>query len=378
MERDGSRIIIPFQFIFIILEIQINPVAMKIFRSKMRKTDPSTMHFVGERFLDIPNAQLFVYNKEEYKEVQDLKMDELEEFSDPNKVYWLNLHGIHDTEMVKAIGTRLGIHYFIIQDILDTTQRSKVQELDNYMFFSIRSILPSANTGIEMEQISFILGKNYLVSFQERKNDYFDHIRHRIREYKGFSRERGPDFLLYLLIESIFDNYYTTVDAMDDKIQILLNFENQSSTDPKMIHQIEASKQILLRIKKSISPLRDALNQTDRIFLNFVESIHLKYYIDLREQCYQLIEMIDSQYLKLESGINLYFSLQGHYMNQVMKTLTVIATIFIPLTFIAGIYGMNFNFMPELQWHWGYFGILFIMLIITVLMLWYFKRKKWF
>jgi magnesium transporter len=344
----------------------------------MRKPDPSSMQFVGEQYLEEPSTQLFIYNEAGYEEIKDQKIDQMVAFNDPEKVYWLNIHGIHDTEMVKTIGHHLGIHNFVIQDILDTTQRSKVQELEDYMFFSIRSILPTDHSDISMEQISFILGKNYLVSFQERINDYFDHVRYRIREYKGFSRERGPDFLLYLLIESILDNYFTTIEVLDDKIMELTDFSDQKRGDPSQLQHIEFSKQTLTKIKKSISPLRDALHQTDRMFKGFIEPTHLKYYIDLREQCYQLVEMIDSQYAILESGINMYFSLQGHLMNQVMKTLTIIATIFIPLTFIAGIYGMNFSHMPELHWKWGYYAILILMLIITLLMVIYFKRKKWF
>jgi len=344
---------------------------------KPKSHDPERIEFIGQKYLEKYYVQLFEYNNDELSEVQDFIKIDFSKFNKNEKIFWLNLHGIHDPEPVKEICNRLDIHRLVLEDILDTNQRPKLQEFGHYLQFSVKSILPEGNEKLVTEQISFILGKNYLLSFQEKKGDHFEHIRRRLREKKGLVRERTADYLLFLLLEAILDNYFETVEMVENKTTKLLQFDLQSDPHPSVIFDIEKTKSETLLLKKMIDPIRIAIQNLENESGLILER-HLKYYVELKDQCNQLIDEINTLYTRLDSGINLFFSLQGFKMNQIMKTLTVIATIFIPLTFIAGVYGMNFDEMPELHWRFGYFTVWAIMLIVIALMVVYFRKKKWF
>jgi len=351
---------------------------MKIRRRKIKVVDPKKIEFIGDQYLDKSSIQLFVYDKNEYVEEKEIVADDITGFNDGGKVYWLNIHGIHDVDVIQTICQRMNIHKLVIQDILDTTQRPKLQEFDDYLFFSVKSPLPQKNEHLEHEQISFILGSNYVMSFQEKKGDHFEHIRQRIREYKGISRERSADFLLYLLLESIVDNYTETLEAIEKRINASIKLDDSTDPGPAAIHEIESFKEELFNIKIHITPLKESISLLENEITEFIDQKHKKYYFDIKDQCLYLIDSLNSLYQKLESGENLFFSYQGHRMNQVMKTLTVVATIFIPLTFIAGIYGMNFEYMPELSWKWSYFTLWTVMIVLFVSMVIYFRKNKWF
>ena len=351
---------------------------MKIRRRRVKVVDPKKIEFIGDQYLDETSIQLFVYDKNEYLEKRDLNVDQIVDFKDPGKVYWLNIHGLHDVNIIQSTCQKMNIHKLVIQDILDTTQRPKLQEFEDYLFFSIKSTLPQEGDQIKTEQISFILGRNYVMSFQEKKGDHFEHIRQRIREYKGISRLRGPDFLLYLLLESIVDNYAETLETIEKRINKMIKLDDDFDPGPDAIHKIEQFKEELFNVKVSITPLKESILQLESEMSDFIDQKHKKYFFDIKDHCLFLIDSVNALVQKLESGENLFFSYQGHRMNQVMKTLTVVATIFIPLTFIAGIYGMNFENMPELKWEWAYFALWAIMVVLFVSMVVYFRKNKWF
>jgi magnesium transporter len=351
---------------------------MKIRRRKVKIVDPKIIEFIGDQYLEESSIQLFIYDKNEYVELNDLSINDITEFENPDKVYWLNIHGIHDVGIIQNICQKMNIHKLVIQDILDTSQRPKLQEFDDHLFFSVKSMLPESNDKLETEQISFILGRNYVISFQEKKADHFEHIRQRIREYKGISRERSSDFLLYLLLESIVDNYAETIESMEGQINAILRLYEDTDPGPVAIQKIEYFKEKLFQIKISIIPLKESISLLENGISDFIDEKHKKYLFDIKDHCLYLIDSIISLAQKLESGENFYFSYQGHRMNQVMKTLTVVATIFIPLTFIAGIYGMNFEYIPELTWRWGYFAFWGLIVILFAGMAVYFKLNKWF
>ncbi len=342
-----------------------------------RLRDPFKIEFIGDQYLDNPDLQLITYNKSQFQEVKDIDLSHIPEFDERKKVYWLNVHGIHETELIKNLGLKHGIDHLVLEDILDTTERPKMQNHDDYLFFTIKSILPLKGSELETEHISFILGKNYVLSFQERKSDHFEHIRNRIRQNLGLVREQGTDFLLYMMLEAILDNYFSTMENLETEIYELTTMD-ESDPDPDIVRQIERYKKLLYYIKKSLFPLKEAVGGIEKGMFELVTKQHFKYYNDLKEQGMQLLENIETLNMRLESGLNLFYSLQGHKMNQIMKTLTVIATIFIPLTFVAGVYGMNFRNMPELVWEWGYFSTWAVMILMVVGMMFYFKKKKWF
>lgn len=344
----------------------------------LRISNPQKVEFLGEKFLEKPEIQLIEYNTEFFSEDKEAKPDEKDFQLETGKVSWLNIHGLHDAGLIDRICTGINMPRFIVQDILDTNQRNKMQELGDHIFISVKSILSDAELDLDVEQISFIVSNNALYSFQEKKGDHFEHVRVRIRENNGLVRTKGPDFLLYLLVEGILANYITTVDLLEEAVNENGNPLENNDTSPAIIHRIEDYKRKLLRIRKNIFSLKEALINLEKTKSEVINPEQHKYFFDLKDSCLLLLESIDSMELRLDSAENLFFSMQGHRMNQVMTTLTIMAAIFIPLTFMAGIYGMNFSNMPELDWEWGYFSLLGLMLVIGLLLIYYFKRRRWF
>ena len=348
------------------------------FYSKLRSDAKAKaeLTFIGEKKVEKVRSQLFVYNEHDVKETEQLK--DFSEFEkqriDPN-VLWLNFHGLHDIKLFEALGDCIGIDRFTLRQTLDTTQRPKVEENENYLFFSVKSIL-AKNGQLHVEHLSFLLGKNYVVSFQEQKGDHFDHIRKKIRENLGMLRKKGSDYLLAQLLDAVLDNYFETLDAINSNIE-RFGSEILFSPNQNLLLNIESKKKSAETIKKSLKPFLEALNTILDGPTPFVQKGGKKYFRDLKNSCSSSMEEADSSLKSLESLTNIYFSSLTHKMNEIMKVLTTVATIFIPLTFIVGVYGMNFRNMPELEWRYGYFVTLGVMGGIVILMLIYFKRKGW-
>lgn len=343
-----------------------------------KKVNPTKPVFTGKKYVEKPSLQLYEYNRENVSEIADYNESDFNGFQEDENKHWLNIHGLHDIDLVTSICDKLEIHSLVLQDILDTNQRPKFQEFDDYCFFTLKSVLPTSDYQVATEQLSFILGKNYLISFQEKKADYFEHVRQRIRENIGIVNHRGPDYLLFLLLESILDNYFKTVDNIEKNIEAFGIIDVESDPSPDILKDIEQFKRETHLIRKTILPIKEFIAKVELEQFKLIHKKQIKYFQELKDLCLTLLDSCDQIEVRLESNINLFFSVQGHRMNQVMKTLTVVATIFIPLTFIAGVYGMNFSNMPELNWKWGYFVVWGIMLIASILMLYYFRKKKWF
>ncbi|MRT91729.1 magnesium/cobalt transporter CorA [Ancylomarina sp. 16SWW S1-10-2] len=351
-------------------------MAKKILNRK--RLNPSMPIFTGVRYAEKLGVQLFKYNENACFENINFSQKNFDGFLLDDSQYWLNIHGLHDTEKIKNICAKIGVDDLAIQDILDINQRPKFQNYENNWFFTLKSIIPSEDSQLEQEQFSFILGHNFLISFQEKKADYFEHIRERLRNNVGITRKSGSDYLLFLLLEAILDNYFKTVYDIEVKIEKLGFFDMDTDPSPISLKTIEFYKRQIYQIKKTIVPIKDFVTKIEREQFGFIQEKDIKYFYELRDLCLSLIDDCEQIDLRLESSSNLFFSVQGHRMNQVMKTLTIVATIFIPLTFIAGIYGMNFSNMPELNWEWGYLGVWLVILLVFMMMLVYFRKKKWF
>lgn len=339
--------------------------------------DPGKLTFTGEDDSRGIDVQLFTYNQKECKEDVGIPWDSIETLEEDGNSYWLNIYGLHETESIAGICAKQDIHSLVIQDILDINQRPKFQEYHRFSFLTLKSIAPS-HEGVIAEQISFVLGANYLISFQERQADFFDHIRLRLREDRGDIRERGTDFLLYTLLESILDNYFKTLSKLDVEIEHFNFVDANKDFSPKVLATIESYKRFVYFIRKSILPIKEFTVLVERGELQFIEDRNVKYYMEIKDLCLMVIDSSDMLLSSLESSANLFFSMQGHRTNQVMKTLTVVATIFIPLTFLAGVYGMNFTHMPELHWQYGYLAIWMVFISLFIGMVLYFWKKRWF
>ena len=347
-------------------------------RKAFRLVEPDRTQFIGEQYLDKPAIQVFRYDAGDYTEIKEISDPGLEiPEIQPDKLLWVNLHGIHDTTIVKKICEKFDIHRLAIEDILDTSQRPKIQEYEHFVYVSIQSILSTDWKNFDTEHISFVLGQNFVLSFQEKANDHFDHVRERIRKNIGYARQKKGDYLLYLMLEAMLDNYYRGIEQTGEEVKLLTQKKDTDTLKPSDVRNIELFKDILSKIKRSIVPLKDSVSSVEKIHTPFIEQANLKFYSDLKDHCFVLLDEIESQHQQLESRINLFFSFQSYRMNEIMKVLTIVATMFIPLTFLAGIYGMNFTNMPELDFRYGYFILLGIMVAVIAGLILFFKHKKW-
>ena len=354
----------------------------KIKYKKGRKVIPSFFDYTGVHKQIKTELQLFVYDTHDLTECEELNVHEIEANVDLNKVNWLNIHGLNNIEVIKSVGDYLKVDNFMLGDILNTAKRTKLDEYHDVLFFNIKSLLPVENSdNINVEQISFLLKNGILVSFQEKRSDFFTHIRERIRTHSGIVREKKADYLLYLLLDAVMENFYITIENEEDRVEELINI-SKTSTSPEILIQIEKHRDNFNFLKRSIIPLRDSLYsiksmKDDNVF-NSIELENYSFFDRLHQKCLELLEQIEYDSASLDSASNFYFSTQNHKLNEVMKTLTVVSVFFMPLTFIVGIYGMNFDNMPELHWEYGYFIILGFMLLLLLGMIYYFKKKKWY
>lgn len=294
-----------------------------------------------------------------------------------SQVSWINVDGVHDTELVGRIGEDFHLHPLITEDIVHTGQRPKVEEYESSLFIVLRMLRWNQVTKeIEDEQVSIALGPSWVLSFQERRGDVFDPVRERIQSNRGRIRKLGADYLAHALIDAVVDNYFSILEILGDKIEAL---GEAMTEDPKKqdLATLRHLKRELLFMRKSVWPLREVLSTIQRDESDLVHESTLPYLRDVYDHTIQIIDTVET-FRDMVSGLmDLYLSSISNRMNEVMKVLTIIATIFIPLSFVAGVYGMNFAFMPELQWRYGYFAAIGIMIAVAGGMLLYFRRKRW-
>jgi magnesium transporter len=354
----------------------------KIKYKKGKKVIPSYLDYTGRHKDVIAEMQLFVYNDDDILECTDSVCHGIFSAVDLDKVNWLNIHGLNDIEVIKHIGDFLKVDNFMLGDILNTTKRTKVEENHDVLFFNIKSLLPSENDGqINVEQISFLLKNGILASFQEKRSDFFTHIRERIRTHSGIVRTKKADYLLFLLLDAIMENFYITIENEENTIEDIIN-SIKTTTNASILEKIEKHRDNLNFLKRSIIPLRDSLysikSMKDDDVFNTIEKENYSFFDRLHQKSLELLEQIEYDMTTLDSASNFYFSAQSHKMNEIMKTLTVVSVFFMPLTFVVGVYGMNFDNMPELHWKYGYFIILSAMFLLLVAMIIYFKKRKWY
>lgn len=354
----------------------------KIKYKKGVKLQPYNLEYTGIHKRTDSEMQLFVYDDDNLSEYEDFNVSDLKKNIDVKKTNWLNVHGLNDLNFLKSISDYFEIDNFMLADILNTTRRTKIEEQQDILFFNIKSLLPAEKSdNISSEQISFLIKEGVLISFQEKRSDFFTHIRERIRTHSGIVRTKKADYLLYILLDAIMENFYITIENEEDKIEGLINLTKESA-DPIILEKIEKHRDNFNFLKRSIIPLRDSLYdiksiKDDNVF-NVIEVENFTFFARLHQKSLELLEQIESDMVSLESASNFFFSAQTHKMNEIMKTLTIVSAIFIPLTFIVGVYGMNFKFMPELEYKHGYYTVVGGMVLIVLGMIYYFRRRRWF
>jgi magnesium transporter len=327
-------------------------------------------------------CQLYHYNDDSFLLTKNTTHYFAENFAKKelknDKIHWLNFHTIDDRENLELLCLNLGIEKHSIDDIYENYKRSKLEEYPNYLFFTIKSALTDNQHQhlLYQENISFILGKNYLISFQEKSSDHFTDVRDRIEKKRGRIRVKGADFLLFRMLDSIIDNYF---EVLEDIVSSIEKFEKVVIRNPQSstLKNIEIQKRKLIELRKIVFPLKEVTSQLEKLNSSFLMKENFHYFSDLKDSCLTILDEIDANKQILDGMANLYFAVQGQKMNEVIKLLTIVSTIFIPLTFIVGVYGMNFENMPELPLKYGYFMVWGIMVLIVVAMILFFKRKGW-
>ncbi len=344
---------------------------------KKAAQSPGTLTHVGERRMDKVSIQKIAYDSAHLEEAQMENLDSFRFQKDFHGVIWLNMVGIHDTAVVERAGNIFDIHSLVLEDILNTFHRPKIEDYGDYVFLVLKMLYYDQNEReVISEQVSLVVGKNFVVTFQEREGDVFQPVRDRIQKGKGRIRNLGSDYLLYALVDAVVDHYFFIMEEIGEDIEEL---ETQLLNDPKpsVLKSIQKLRKELIFLRKAVWPLREVVNTLLRGDSSLVKKNTLMFIRDVYDHTIQVIDTTETC-RDLVSGLqDLYLSSISNRMNQVMKVLTIIATIFIPLTFIAGIYGMNFEVMPELKWKFGYYFTWVIMLVVGAGMVVYFKRNKW-
>ncbi|MCG9971704.1 magnesium/cobalt transporter CorA [Christiangramia crocea] len=337
---------------------------------------PGTMTYVGRKETARTRLEVIDYNQDSYERFSSTSTEDAFKFVDEDKITWFNIDGLSNIEEIQKLGEYYELHHLIMEDIVNTGQRPKIEEHQDYLFI-VAKMLYYRNGNIENEHISMIVGKNYLLTFQESDGDVFDPVRERLETAKGRIRGRSADYLMFALLDAIIDNYFLVIDDMSDRIETLEASLFIDKPKDNVTQEIQELKSTILRIRRSVFPLREVVGRLEKMENELIKSSTVSYIRDLHDHIVQISENIEIYREMIWGLMDLYMTTISNKMNEVMKVLTIMASIFIPLTFIAGIYGMNFEYMPELEWKYGYFVLWGIMIIIFFLMLYYFKRKKW-
>ncbi|MBU1232280.1 MAG: magnesium/cobalt transporter CorA [Proteobacteria bacterium] len=338
---------------------------------------PGELIFIGEQKVQETSIRILDYDQEHLNEqyLQDIK-DGIP-YKDSPTVTWLNIYGLHDTEFIKSIGKAFGLHALVLEDISNTGQRPKMEEYDDYIFFVLKMMRYDEEEGkIHSEQLSMVLGKTFLLTFHERPADVFEPVRDRIRKQKGRIRKVGIDYLAYALLDTIVDNYIFIIERLGEQIEDIEDEILESPTQ-EVLTKINNYKREMNYLRKSIRPAKEFILQLSRLDSDLIQEQTVPFIKDLLDLVSQAVEVIDTYREMLSDHLNIYNTGVSNRLNEIMKVLTIFSAIFIPLTFIAGIYGTNFEHVPELHYRYSYFVFWGVMLTVALVMLRFFRRKNW-
>lgn len=339
---------------------------------------PGTLHYLGEERAGEVKITVYNYSESACQELQVKSVSELQVFKDLPTTTWVNVDGIHNVEVIEQFGKMFEIHPLIVEDIVHTGQRPKVEDFGSFMYVVVQMLrFDERAHKILPEQVSIIFNSKFIILFQEAvEGDVFNPVRERIKSGKGKIRQEGSDYLLYSILDCVVDNYFVVLEKFGEEIEELeeelLKFPRRST-----LEKMHIMKRELLFLRKSVWPLREVigiLHRGESKLIKPTTAIHLR---DIYDHSIQVMDTIESFRDMLTGMLDIYLSSVSNRLNEVMKVLTIISTVFIPITFIAGVYGMNFRHMPELEWDYGYYVCLFIMFATAICMLIYFKRRRW-
>jgi magnesium transporter len=347
-------------------------------REKKQGMPPGSFVYIGEEKTEPIKIVVIDYDENHYEEKELTEPSEILFYKKKSTVTWINVSGIHNEKLIQTIGGYFNLHPLLIEDILNSEHRPKMSFFENHLLTIMKRLyFNEKEHKMEDEQISFLLGENILVTFQETLEDDFDGIRKEIRQKVNGIREQKVDYLIYRLIDNLVDRYLLEVEHMNDDIEVL---EQEMVMNPSQndLYTIYEYKHQALELRKLVWPVRAVINKLEKRPLSLISEETRFFFSDVNDHIIQVNDMIETTRGVVSGLLDLHFTSVSNKMNEVMKVLTVVSTIFIPLTFIAGIYGMNFVYMPELHWKWSYPIALLVMVIITIGMLVFFRKKQWF
>ncbi len=346
--------------------------------SKKPGLAPGTLVHVGERKVEKVRIRTIEFAQDTLEEREFDTVEECLPSTEKRTITWINIDGLHDVGVMEEIGRHFGLHPLVMEDILHTDQRPKMEDFEDYIFIVAKMLsFDQEKNQLKAEQFSLILGRNYVVTFQERVGDVFEPIRERLRKEKSRIRRMPPDYLAYALIDAIVDHYFIVLEKIGETVESLEE-ELVTNPTPETLQTIHHLKRELIFLRKSVWPLRELISKMERGEAGLIQEKTTVFLRDVYDHTIQVIDTVETLRDMVTGMLDVYLSSVSNRMNEVMKVLTIIATIFIPITFIAGVYGMNFEFMPELKWPWGYPLVWGVMVTIGMVMLIYFKKKKWF
>ena len=338
---------------------------------------PGELIFIGEQKVQEATIRVIDYDQEQLNEqdLQDIK--EGLPFKDTSTVTWININGLHDTNLIKEIGEGFGLHPLVLEDIVNTGQRPKMEDYDDYLFFVVKMMrYDNAEQIIKNEQLSMVLGKKFLLTFQERPGDVFEPVRERIRKGKGRIRRVGIDYLAYALLDTIIENYFFIIERLGEQIE---EIEDEILDNPtqQLLANINAYKREINYMRKTIRPAKEFVLQLSRLDSDLIGEQTLPFLKDLLDLATQAMETVDTYRDMLSDHLDIYNTGVGNRLNEIMKILTIFSAIFIPLTFIAGIYGTNFEYLPELRYRYSYLIFWGVMVTVALAMVKFFKNRNW-
>ncbi|TVL98955.1 MAG: magnesium and cobalt transport protein CorA [Candidatus Brocadia sp. WS118] len=350
----------------------------KLIKERSRKAGlpPGALVHIGEKKTEQIKITILEYDEMHFREQEAKTIEECFPSKDKSRptVAWINIDGIHRSDILGKLGECFGLHPLIVEDIMNTDQRPKIEDFDEYNYIVLKML--HLDGEIVSEQVSLILGSNFVLSFLEGDGDVFRVIRDRIRTNKGRIRKMGADYLAYCLLDAIVDNYFIILETLGEKIESLED-ELVRNPNPRVLRAIYHLKRNMILLRRSVWPLRELIGGMERGESLLIQDTTRIYLRDIYDHTIHIIDTLETFREMVAGMLEIYLSSISYKLNAVIKVLTMIATIFMPLTFIAGIYGMNFKYMPELEWRWGYPMVLLIMAAVGIVMVFYFKRKKW-
>ena len=349
----------------------------EIKRSEKAGLSPGTLKYVGEGKSGKPRITVMDYDATGFVEKEVASVEECFPFRDTSTVTWINVDGVHDAAVIEKLGAHFGIHPLVLEDIMTTTQRPKTEDLGAAVYVVLRMIeFDDESAATSADQLSLILGPNYVLTFQETPGDCFDAVRDRIRGGKGRIRKQGPDYLAYAVIDAVVDNYFFVLEKLGERIDAL---EEQLIAEPRreLLGEIHGLKREMIELRKSVWPLREVVSGLERSESPLIRESTGVFLRDLYDHAIQVIDTVESFREMLSSMVETYLSSLSNRMNEIMKVLTIISTIFIPITFLVGLYGMNFVYFPEIKWRWGYAFVWLLIVGSVAGMFVFFRRKKW-